>query len=127
MAVPPFGNKIGPAAPSAAPPTLPPRRGWHGMKARDLRKYKPEDWKIWGHIGGTAVLVDVSTGSPAWRTGISTGTWIFLIDEKAFELFEQLGAPVGSVVNVRAFRPGRPHKPKPDPRRSPEGGQTAQR
>jgi hypothetical protein len=90
---------------ASAPISIPPRRGWHGMKARNQRKYKPEDWRVWGQIGGTAVLVDVSTGSPAWRSGINTGTWIFLIDEKAFELFEQSGAPVGNVINVRAFRP----------------------
>jgi hypothetical protein len=103
MAAPPIDNEMGP------PPSSPPRRGWHGMKARDQRKYIKDDWRVWGQLGDAAVLVDVVVGSPAWKSGIHSGTWILTIAGMVFDLFEQHSQQVGAIVSVKAWRPNLAH------------------
>jgi hypothetical protein len=84
----------------------PPRRGWHGMRARPQGKYTKEDWLLWGgRLAGVGVLVDAAPGSPAWNAGIINGTWILLIDGKSFALFEETRLQAGTAVSVKAFRP----------------------
>jgi Helix-turn-helix domain len=83
------------------------------MKLRDQKRYKQDDWKVRSQfgeqVGDAARLVDVVVGSPAWRAGFHTGTWVLLMNEMAFDLFERSGAVVGAVVNVKAYIPGVGH------------------
>jgi hypothetical protein len=87
------------------PPT-PTARGWHGMKARSQRRYRPEDWKIWGELGDVARLVDTERGSPAWLADVRSGAWVLSINGQSFDAFEQVGAAVGAAVCVRVFFAG---------------------
>lgn len=81
-------------------------RGWHGMRARPSRFYRPEDWRTYDKLRAMAVLVDVVDHSPAWRAGIRNGAWLLLINGMTLETFEARGMPVGSMVVVKAFQPG---------------------
>jgi Helix-turn-helix domain len=126
----PETSATAPIAGAAPNPTVPPNRGWHGMTARDSGGYRPEDWRVYSQLGGSPVLVDVVTGSPAWRNEIHSGSWVLLVNEMAFDLFEQSGSAIGTVVNVKAFRPDIGHiapnliliepPPKVVPRRKPK-------
>jgi hypothetical protein len=81
-------------------------RGWHGMMARNQKRYCPDDWKTWGELGGDARLVDSARGSPAWLGDLCRGVWILSINGMEFDAFERLPAAVGDVVEVRAFSAG---------------------
>jgi hypothetical protein len=99
------------AGPSATvvplrPPTTPPARGWHGMKARSQKSYTPEDWKRWGELGGDAWLVNIERGSPAWLADVRTGAWVLSINGQSYDTFERAGAAVGAAISVKAFYPG---------------------
>jgi len=82
------------------------QRGWHGMRARPDRLYRPDDWRTWGKFQGDACLVDVTYDSPAWRADLRDGTWVLLANQMTFKAFEARGMPAGSVVSIKAFRPG---------------------
>jgi hypothetical protein len=94
-------------APEATPGE--PSIGWHGIIARNQKRYSPDDWRMWGTLGGDVTLVDVAVGSPAWRAEIRNGTWVMLMNQMTFEAFEARRAPVGTTVSVKAFRPGLGH------------------
>jgi hypothetical protein len=51
---------------------------------------------------GDFAIVDVSDYSPAWHGGIRNGAWILSIDGTSLQSWP--GAPVGAVVNIKAFR-----------------------
>jgi hypothetical protein len=81
-------------------------RGWHGMRPRNQKLYTPADWKTWGgRLAGVGVLVDVTPGSPAWRAHLRDGAWVLMINGQSMELFESVGAVVGTAVRVDAFHP----------------------
>jgi len=84
--------------------SLAPARGWHGMIARPLRRYSPDDWKTWGDLG-EARLVDSARGSPAWLVDICRGIWILSINGVGFEAFERSPAAIGTLVEIHAFAP----------------------
>jgi hypothetical protein len=97
--------------PTAGIPTEQPspaaRPGWHGITARQEKRFLPEDWKLWGVLGGEATLVDVVDHSPAWRAGIRSGAWIGKIDGGTFDAFQAKGAPIGTKVIVKWTHPTR--------------------
>jgi hypothetical protein len=81
-------------------------RGWHGMTARNQKRYRPDDWQIWGKLGDDARLVDSVRDSPAWRSDIRTGVWVISVDGIGFDAFERSPGAVGDIVEVRAFCTG---------------------
>jgi hypothetical protein len=81
-------------------------RGWHGMTARNQKRYSVDDWKTWGELGDDARLVDSTHGSPAWLGDLRLGVWILSINGIGFEAFERLPAAVGDVIEVQAFAVG---------------------
>ena len=79
--------------------------GYHGMKACNQKRYRPEDWAIWGKLGDNARLVDVVPNSPAWLGDMRSGVWVLSINEMPFEVFEKSFTAVGAVADVEAFCP----------------------
>jgi hypothetical protein len=80
--------------------------GWHGMVARNQRRYRADDWECWGKLGDDVRLVDAVRDSPAWIADLRSGVWIISINGMAFDAFEQSHAAIGDIVEVRAFSAG---------------------
>ena len=96
-----------PGAPSTVVPFRAdpsPIRSWHGMKARPLKRYTADDWKIWGDLGD-GTLIDVERGSPAWQSDLRSNIWVVAIGGRSFEAFERerQDRQPGEVIEVRAF------------------------
>jgi len=73
------------------------------MTARSQARYRREDWAVYAALGAAdTIIVDVVDHSPAWHAGIRNGAWVMDIDGVPFEAW--LGAPVGAVIKVKAFR-----------------------
>jgi biotin operon repressor len=106
-------------------------RGWHGMTASS--RHTQLDWRVYSDLGaGDIALVNVADYSPAYRAGLRNGSWVKKIDGKSFEEFENVGAPIGTVLSVEAFHPARGHletlitlTEKPKLKRSPRSASRA--
>ena len=85
----------------------PSNQGYHGLRRRQERRWKPPEWKLYEVLGGVGMIVDVEDYSPAWRAGVRSGFFLIEIGGMEFDAFEGRKAPIGTTVRIKGIHPTR--------------------